>query len=210
MVETNSSTVPQDPMAAVALPHRYTNAGIKRRNAKLRKEGRLAKGPTVKIVRDELDGQMQARKDAADGKIEPWSSPDPLQEAVDRAPHNPNMRRHLLSERVIKRRGMRGWLPVKDAKGDLVKVGDQFLGEMPIAKANQRNRFYQETGNSQVREQEGSHREAVEKLKRDASSLGLSINPLNEGDIVSGSEVTRMTGSPQKSTSIGYEVRRGN
>lgn len=199
-----------DPMAKLALGSRYSEDGIKRRNANLRKRGRLADpGTTVKIVRDEFDGAIQARMDAADGKIEPWLSPDPLKDAVARVP-NPNMRRRLLSARVIKRRGMRGWEPVKDKKGDLVKVGDMFLGEMPMERAVKRNAHYQEQGNALIRDAEASHQQTVEKLQKDAAKLGLQVVPLQQGDVVSGAGLAQFTGKPGPTTAIGYEVRRGN
>jgi hypothetical protein len=210
MASKRSKKAPQDPMAALGLPDRYTDEGIERRNAELEEQGRLADGPTVKIVRDEFDMALAARNDAADGKLEPWSAPDPLKEANARVP-NPKMKRRLLSPRTVARRGMRGWEPVKDSRGDLVKVGDMFLGEMPIEKARQRNAHYQEIGNAQVRDAQASHQTAVERVQKDAAKLGLGVVPLRDNEVVSDAQIAGLTGKKaSQATAIGYEVRRGN
>lgn len=201
----------KDPMAH-GLPKRYTDAGIRERNDKLRSQGRLKRPgePAVSIVRDEWDNTIQARMDAADGKLEPWSAPDPMKEACERVPA-PGMRRRFLSGKVIQRRGMRGWQPVKDKRGDLVKLGEMFLGEMPEEKAQQRNRYYQEQSRVLVREMDESHESSVEKIVREGKKHGLTV--LRPGEIVQGAsahEFMNLGNPARRKDAIGTQIRRGN
>lgn len=197
-------------MAELALPERYTDDGIERRNAEISRRQKGAKASGVKIVRDEWDAKLEARLDAADDKIEPWSAPDPIQEAIAKAP-KAGFRRRLLSERVCDKRGMRGWEPVKDKNGNLVKVGNQFLGEMPEAKARQRTKFYQDQGNEAIRETQTSFQQQVEKITREAKKLGLEV--LQPGETVRGRDTESFlnirTPSPKPAKSIGLDIRQG-
>lgn len=182
------------------LPHRYTDAGIAEHNEQLRAAGKLNEGPRVTMKADAWDRQLEARNDACDGKLNPWEAPDPLAETV--ALHaQPGMRYRFLSERVIKRRGMRHWEPVLDANGQMIKVGDVFLARMPEERAISRNNHYQRESSELVTAIQESHDEKVERISREARNLGLRV--LKPGEVVTDSSF------PAHKTAIGVSVTRG-
>lgn len=181
------------------LPHRYTDEGIAEHDAEVLSSGKAAKGGRIS-VRDGVDLQIDARQAACDDKIPDWEAPDPLSESA--ALHaRPGMRQRFLSDRVIKRRGKRHWEPVKDEKGDLVKVGDVFLAEMPEERAAATRRHYQDESTLLVKDIQESHDEKVRKVSADAKNLGLRV--LTPGEVVSDASF------PDQKTAIGVSVTRG-
>jgi hypothetical protein len=181
-----------------AIPHRLTDEGIEEANRTGNKGG-----PRVE-VRDRFDRQIQAREAAAEGHLEPWESPDPMQEAIARVADNPHqdMAYRTVSEVVVQRLGMRGWDPCHDEKGKEIRVGDSTLCRMPAAKAAQRNAHYQEQGNQELREAQEVLEERTEKTIRDGQVVGVA--PLRPGTIV------RSVTDREHAATIGLHSHRGN
>lgn len=86
----------------------------------------------------------------------------PLEEAVERY-GSPGMAPKFLSERCIKQFGMRGYVVVKKENGDPVTVGTLIMGEIPIAMAERRRRFYAEQSNKQLRDIEGAFEDVANR-----------------------------------------------
>jgi len=180
-----------------AIPHRLTDEGIDEENAKPHKKGHRVS------VRDGFARQIEAREAAAKDLIEPWSAPDPIAEAVARdGDPRPDMTHKLLSDTVVKRRGMRGFEPCRDEQGELIKVGGMTLARMPKALAKRRNEHYREEGNAQLRESEALLQEQQEKLIADGKAVGLA--PLRPHDVL------RDSRDRTRTASVGLRMHRGN
>lgn len=180
-----------------AIPHRLTDQGIDEFNAaKPRSRVRVR-------VTDRFDMTIQAREAAAKDLIEPWSTPDPLQEAVDKvADKRPDMQYRALSDNVIKRRGMRGWEPCKDKRGETVKMAGMTLGRMPKELAQKRRDHYRAIGNDALSQAQEALQEQQEKVIRDAKAVGVS--PLRRKDTL------RDSRDRERVASVGLSLHRGN
>jgi hypothetical protein len=180
-----------------AIPHRLTDEGIRERNA-------TGKKSSVRVsVRDRFERQIEAREAAAKDLIEPWSAPDPLQEAVDRvADKRPDMTYRALSDNVVKRRGMRGFEVCKDKDGREIKVASMTLARMPKKLAKRRNDHYRELGNAALREAEATLEEQHEKVIRDGKAVGLST--LHRTDVL------RDVTNREHVVPVGLRASRGN
>ncbi|MBM3744174.1 MAG: hypothetical protein FJW34_00080 [Acidobacteria bacterium] len=180
-----------------AIPHRYTDQGIDEFNA-------AAPRSQVRVrVKDGFDRAIEAREAAANDLIEPWSTPDPLQEAIDKvADQRPDMQYRALSDNVVKRRGMRGWDPAKDKRGETIKMAGMTLARMPKKLAEKRNAYYREVGNAALRQAESTLQEQQEKAIRDAKVEGVS--PLKRRDVL------RDTRNRERVASVGLSLHRGN
>ncbi|NWG75088.1 MAG: hypothetical protein HXY24_10860 [Rubrivivax sp.] len=180
-----------------AIPHRYTDDGIEEENAKPHKKGSGVR------VKDRFEMAIEAREAAAQGLIEPWSTPDPLQEAVNKvADKRPDMTYRALSDNVVRRRGMRGWEPAKDERGETIRMAGMALARMPKQLAQRRRRHYQEIGNAQLREAESALQEQQERAIRDARAVGVS--PLSRH------ETLRDARDRDRVASVGLSLHRGN
>lgn len=158
---------------------------------------RAAKGPVacVQIVADAWDKTLAHRAQA-----EPWDSYDPLTEAVDQV-REPGFSYRLLSDRVIKRRSLRGWKPCA-VNGDRVKVGDLFVAKMPTHLKERRDAYYRAIGDEQLANAADNYRLDQEKTVRDGGVVGEAM-PLPIGSQVKDSA------DPSLAASIGVETRRG-
>ena len=132
---------------------------------------------------------------------EPWDSFNPLSEAVG-AVARPGFEYRALSPRVCDKRSLRGWEPVKKENGDLLKVGNLFIGEMPLRKKQRRNDHYRGLSEEAVAQAAANYAADQEKLVRDANVTGLA--PLRAGDHV------RDSANPDRAIgSVGVSSRRG-
>jgi hypothetical protein len=148
----------------------------------------------VQVVRSEWDQMIGQRRD------EPWAGHDPVKEAV--AKHGEaGMKYRGLSERVMDKRGLRGWEPVKDAKGSNVKIGSLILGKMPKETAERRNAHYRDLGNDAL--QNASEQFAIDQEKAIIDSGRKGVSPLRRGQVVTDSN------APGHSAVIGFETTRG-
>ena len=151
--------------------------------------------PVVEIVRSEWDALLQQRED------QPWAPRDPLQEAQDKF-GKPGFQYRGLSDRVCKKRGMRGWEIVKQANGDPVNINGMILGRMPIESARQRNKYYVREAETQFKNAEENLRIDQERIMRDSRSGG-DFSPLRAGDVIQDPL------NPDNATSIGVTSQRG-
>jgi len=119
---------------------------------------------TVEVEADRSDAMIFAR---------------PMEEAVMRY-GTPGMAPKFLSERCLGVLGMRGYVVVKDEKGDPVKVGTLIMGEIPIRMAEARRRHYAELSNEAVRDAGESFEDAAERAIFEAGKGGVSV--LRAGD----------------------------
>ena len=200
MAKKAKATVSGKPIPAHlkhAVPHRLTDQGIEEFN-------QAEKRSTTRVcVTDRLDRDIQAREAAAKGLIEPWSAPDPLQEAIDRvADKRPDMAYRGLSDLVCQRRGTRGWEPALDKDGREIKVGNLRLARMQKKAAKKRTDHYRELGNEALREAQASLQEQQEKIIHEGKAVGLSA--LHTRDVVTDSRDRTRTAS------VGLSLNRGN
>lgn len=131
-----------------------------------------------------------------DQAMQDWQNPDMLKDAA--APFKrPGFTQRFLGERRCKEAGLRRWQPVKDAKGNLVKVGSNlFLGEMPNDLAAARRAANKAESDAQQREIGERMQVNQERFVREG---GLPIKP---GEILrNGSQPVAVEG---------VHIRRGN
>lgn len=148
----------------------------------------------VTVVADAWDNMIAQRRD------EPWAGHDPVQEAILRH-GEPGMKYRGLSERVMDKRGMRGWEPVKNEDGSNVKIGSLILGKMPKATAERRNAHYRNLGNEALNNAEEQF--AIDQEKAIVDSGRKGVSPLRRGQVVTDSN------APGHSAVIGVETTRG-
>jgi hypothetical protein len=162
---------------AVGPSHEEVEASDAEIRAKREAEGY----PRVEFVRDATDKEIFEKRN--DLEFDPWSELSPLEAAVESV-KEPGMSYKLLSNRACGLLGgTRGYEPVKDANGELVKVGDMFLGKIPERIAQKRQQRYQDESSALVKSMQESYADKVERLKHDAKELGLTV--LESGDSVS-------------------------
>ena len=90
----------------------------------------------------------QRRDDVKDRDMDLYQARDPFKDVSERYAV-PGMKAKMLSGKKIKEGGSSGdYVIVKDAAGDPVKVRDMVLGHMPIAKADAKNKYFREKGNT--------------------------------------------------------------
>lgn len=139
-----------------ALSVQHTDEDIAARNS--------GKGESAaRVTRSELDGAIQERRDFRESENEPWMAPDPMRALAD-AHVKPGFRAKFLSEQKLNKEGNygRGFEVVLDPHGKPVKLGTLVLGQIPEAKARQRNEHYRQKSAG-----------ALEEVYRDAKGKGL-------------------------------------
>lgn len=181
----NGNPIPAE--YAHLIPFAKTDQGIWEHN-----QGKVK--ARVHIVRTEWDKTLEQRGDM------PWASSDPFKSAVD-AHRQPGFRYRLLSDKVCTKRGMRGWDPIKNENGDLVKVNGMFVGRMPEKMAHQRNEYYRRNGNDALQKAQEQFELDQEKTIRDAGGQGMSV--LRRGERLVDSR------DPDREATVGFESVRG-
>jgi hypothetical protein len=125
-----------------------------------------------------------------------FENPDILRDTAA-AFARPGMAQRFLGEKRCNQAGVRGWKPVKDKRGDLVKVGrNLFLGEMPEELAARRRAANKVESDAQQKEIGERMQVNQERFVREG---GLSIKP---GEI--------LHSGGQAVTAEGVHIRRGN
>jgi hypothetical protein len=183
------------------IPYANTDQGIEEAN-----RGRvLEKGAGVQVIRAEgFDAAMEHRRDAGDGKIDIFTAPDPLKEAIDKV-REPGFKFKALSPRVIEHRGLRGFEVCRDPKtGQAVSMANMVVGRMPVEVAEQRNKHYRDLGNSALQESEQHFKAQQEQLIRARGGVGLSV--LNPGESLHGADL----GGQDRDVTVGLRSQRGN
>jgi len=90
---------------------------------------------------------------------------------------------------------------VLDKNGKQAKVGNLFLGRMPVERKEKRNAHYRQLSEDALRDAEEQYAMDQEKLVKDAGVGGLA--PLRVGEHVRDRE------NPDLATSIGIKTTRG-
>jgi hypothetical protein len=78
--------------------------------------------------------------------------------------------------------GMRGYEIVKDERGDPVKIGTLFMGEIPREWAERRQLHWANESRNALAEQEASFYEAAEREIRSEGGRGLGASLLKRGE----------------------------
>ncbi len=151
------------------LGREYTDEGIAEKNAK-RVDSKGVPHSGIKVLLNEGFDQI-VRKRASGDAVD--DTDDPLLDAKNRH-EEPGFRYRGLGPAVIKKKGMRNWEAVTDAKGDLVTAGNLILARMPIARAEKRNKKYRDEGNA------------------NAAAATERFNPDHEDSALQGSEGVRV------------------
>lgn len=122
----------------------------------------------------------------------------PMEEAVMKY-GRPGMAPKFLSERCIGVLGLRGYVVVKDERGDPVKVGTLIMGEIPLRMAQARQRHWAEESNNQVREAEEAFEDTAARAIRDGGKAGVSV--LSRGERVSSNAAGDFDNDPELTAS---------
>lgn len=127
-----------------------------------------------------------------------------LRDTVERYAR-PGMAYKFLSARCMDILGMRGYTIVKDERGDPVKAGTLFLGEIREEIAEARRQRFAAESEAEVRESEEAYRDAIARAVPDARRQGVSA--LDEGETVTAgaSESEDLLGDTR---SCGFRVER--
>jgi hypothetical protein len=147
------------------IPYQNTDQGIAERLDRPHAvaEVRSSERPRSVHAGGDFDKTLDARGEARLGH-EDFEAPDPYREAI--AAHvPPGFRGKFLSDAVVSRHGLRGFVPVL-VDGQPVQVGGDKLAMMPEAKAQQRNRHYQNQGAEKLRRTNEQHQEQMNQFDR--------------------------------------------
>ena len=160
------------------LTRSQTDKGKKEIDQKRRRAGTLAKG-RVRVTSGPYEKMMRHRQDAAEGKVPPEGAPDPMGEII--AEHRyPGMAQRFLSTERVKKRGMRGWVPIVTEQGDPVALGDLILCEKPIVNRDAQRKQNQDESRDLVRTIEESLEDKHEKVARDRDDT--NVGPRRRGE----------------------------
>ena len=151
--------------------------------------------------------QVEVEADRTDAMI----YAKPMEDAVLRY-GTPGMAPKFLSERCIGVLGMRGYVVVKDERGDPVKVGTLIMGEIPLRMADARQRHYAQESETQVREAAEQYEDTAARAVREGGHSGISVLRPGErvtsnaaGDLADPDETASYLG---RDRSTGFTVER--
>lgn len=152
--------------------------------------------------------QVEVEADRSDAMI----FAKPMEEAVMRY-GTPGMAPKFLSERCMGVLGLRGYVIVNDEKGDPVKVGTLFMGEIPIRMAEARRRHYADESEKAVREAADQFEDTAARAIRDGGKGGISV--LRDGERFTSNAAGDIEGDPDltasylgRSRESGFHVER--
>jgi hypothetical protein len=157
---------PIPPEVAHLVPYANTDQGIAERKAK-----RTHEPSGITFGRDPVDKKLDRMADFDDY--------DPYKELSQRHA-KPGMVHRMLSPTVIKRKGMRGWQPVKEEDGQPAKHGDMILAEVPAKEKARRDRRLELLNRESLQEAAENFAEESAKAIRDSGVMGVA--PLTAGD----------------------------
>lgn len=136
--------------------------------------GRFGKEAVAAVFRDRIMKipcrTVEVEADRTDAMI----FAKPMEEAVEKY-GTPGMAPKFLSERCIGVLGMRGYVIVKDEKGDPVKVGTLIMGEIPMRMAEARRRHYSDESEDLVRDAEEQFSDQAERAISEDRRPGISV-----------------------------------
>lgn len=179
---------------AHAIAYRHTDQGIWEHN-----RGKV-KGSGIEVIGSDWDNSLARR---ADEMGQPGSR-NPFEEAIDQV-RQPGFEYRVLSERVVSRRGSRGYEAVKDQNGSNVKVGhgSTFIGRIPIDIARRRRAVIQDRTDSELADAAANGVAEQQRVLERAGRKGKGISVLQPGDSLTDSR------NPDREALIGFEQFRG-
>jgi hypothetical protein len=130
----------------------------------------------------------------------------PMEEAVMRY-GTPGMAPKFLSERCIGVLGFRGYVIVKDERGDPVKVGTLIMGEIPLRMAEARRRHFSDMSDQEVREAAEQFEDQAARAIRDGGASGFSV--LGQGERVRSNAAGDLEDAELTGTYLGRERDTG-
>lgn len=166
IIQFEEKAVP-DPLMQKGLRSAIAKFGVEKVAASFAKRILSIPQRTVEVEADRSDAMIFAK---------------PMEEAVMRY-GTPGMAPKFLSERCIGVLGMRGYVIVRDERGDPVKVGTLIMGQIPLRMAEARQRHYAEESNQLVREAAESFEDTAARAIRESGKGGISV--LSQGERVS-------------------------
>lgn len=186
---------PIPPHLAHLISYEMTDQGIAAESAKRKAKGVAT--PGLRVVSSEFDKKMQAFADDAHNGPEPWEQANPIEAAKARVPDAKGKAFHLFSERVYEHSGSRGFVPERDAEGQLIKVGNMVLASMPAERAARREQHYKDLA-------VGAQRAEAERFAEEQNQLAsMGIAPLAAGESIGGNKNTAAYTGENESVPIG-------
>jgi len=119
-----------------------------------------------------------------DTALDPLLS-NPMRVAVERY-SKPGMAVKFLSDRCMDVLGMRGYVIVKDERGDPVRIGTLYMGEIPQDWADRRRQHFADLSIDAVKEQEESYYEEAARKIASEGGKGMGASILKRGDSIRG------------------------
>lgn len=156
------------------LSYHHTDEAIAERNA-----GKKESVARV-VASSEFEKRLAQWEDSAESDMQPWEAPNPMT-ALERQYVRPGFKPRWMAPTAVDKRakGLRGWKPVRDADGDLVKLGTLFLAEMPEERAEQRNEHYRAMGAANLQRSQEKQQEEHERAVRDTRG---GFAPMSSGE----------------------------
>ncbi len=152
-------------------PYANTDQGIAEREAEREAKPRAS----ASVTRDQHYKSLERFGDSRLAR-EPWEGADVMQEIIDA--HLPEGHRpKFLSDRVVKRQGLRGWKPVEGAP----RYADMTFASMPEEKAIRRNRTFQSSANEKLTEIHNEFQVMQERDSRDAGMRPSALRAQRDG-----------------------------
>jgi hypothetical protein len=157
---------------AHVIGYESTDEGVAERLAKPHASASVGRGPLEKSFEHRRDFRM-AEDDAE-------AAPDPMGDLTRRYVGE-GMRGKFLGPMSIDQKGMRGYEPVKDERGEVVTLGRMILGEIPEETAVRRQQAAEDRGNRASAVVQEEFNEGQAKIDRDhgsrSSTRGSSRDP---------------------------------
>jgi hypothetical protein len=160
-----------------AAPDPIMSKGIRSSIAKFGKEA------TARAFRDRVMRiPVRTVEVETDTAMDPLLS-NPMREAATRY-GRPGMAVKFLSDRCNQVLGMRGYEVVKDPRGDVVKVGNLIMAEIPQDWADRRLRHYADESVADLKEQEAIYYENAARQIASEGGRAAGASPMRPGDSI--------------------------
>jgi hypothetical protein len=169
----NGQPIPDHLMHAI--PYQHTDQGIAEESARRKERGVVT--PGVSVSEDSWEKRLQQLADDKSTGSEPWEQADPIKAAIARVPDPRGKAFHLFGNATFDREGDRGFQPERDAKGNLIRVGNMVLASMDEERARKREEYYKQLSI------EASETHGPKTLEAYAAN---GVTPLRPGERVEG------------------------
>lgn len=190
VLTVNGQPIPEH--LAYAIPYENTDQGIAERNA------RPNRTPHRVSVRDRFERSLERMEDEDPA----YDDMDPFKEAVqEQQAKETGFEYRFLADRVVKRRGRRGFEPIVDGNGDVKKVGDLVMARIPTGIARRRRARNEKLANEALQNAEEQYQAEQEKVIRNGARMGLST--LRSGEVLTDER------NPERSAVTGLRTVRG-